>query len=201
MTKNDGKPAVSFYKAEKKPAAAANSANSDLQEQVDALTEERDKLQEFADGAERIFTPVAGDGGKDESGLEAMQRIVNERTSLKSEVKRLQDIINVGKPENERLMQERGDQDVKLADLTKERDDLQAQLHGIKTEYADFVKASDDVGKRLQDERDAAQQALTEGKVLPDKDKAIQIISSVKRVSDEMAAEIYDALTAPPAEG
>lgn len=51
--------------------------------------------------------------------------------------------------------------------------------------------------QNLTAERDAAQKAVQDNNVLPAREQAITIISSVKRVSDEMAAEIYTALTAP----
>lgn len=190
MTNNE-KPVVNFYKAENKADTTA-PAVSDLQNKLEAVTAERDELQRFSDQAQRILTPIAGDGDTDESGLEAMQRIVDERNALKSEAKRLQDIIDVGKPANENLMRERAELQKQVADLTKERTKLRA-------EYDDYVRASDETGAKLQAEREAAQQALADSKLLPSKEEAIQIISSVNRVSDTMAAEIYDALTAPPA--
>lgn len=192
MTKNDEKPVVNFYRAEKKPAPSS-TADSDLQGKLDSVTAERDELQRFSDEAQRIFTPVAGDGGKDESGLEAMQRIVNERNSLRFETKRLQDIIDVGKPANESLIKERAALELKVADLTKERDSLKAQLGGIKTEYDDYVKASDETGKQLQAERDAAQKALADGKVIPA--DALKRITDVKGVGEKLAPEILAALT------
>lgn len=72
-------------------------------------------LIDFVKKSEAIFMPIAGDGGTEESGLEAMQRIVDERNSLRDSVERLQGIINVGKPANEQLMREKADLQTKLA--------------------------------------------------------------------------------------
>lgn len=73
-------------------------------------------LIDFVKKSEAIFMPIAGDGGTEESGLEAMQRIVDERNSLRDSVERLQGIINVGKPANEQLMRERADLQSKLSE-------------------------------------------------------------------------------------
>lgn len=182
MTKNDEQPVVNFYRAEKKPAAPTGTADSDLQQKLDSVTAERDELQRFSDEAQRIFTPVAGDGGKGESGLEAMQRIVNERNSLRLETKRLQDIIDVGKPANESLMKERAALELKVADLTKERDKLK-----------DGLDTADQAGKQLQAERDAAQKALADGKLIPA--DALKRITDVNGVGDKLAPKILAALT------
>lgn len=65
-------------------------ASAALRADNDRLREERDALKTFVDAAQDIFLPVAGDHGQDEGGLEAMQRIVNERSSLKSELEQAQ---------------------------------------------------------------------------------------------------------------
>ncbi len=100
------------------------------------------RLTTFVKQSESIFLPVAGDGGREESGLEAMQRIVNERGSLQREVKRLQDIVDVGKPENERLMRERADLQGRVRDLQGELTATRTTVADLKAERDTLVTAS-----------------------------------------------------------
>ena len=126
--------------------------------------------------------PHAADGETPDQTLERLLREREQGQGAQRKVSSLEDIISRGKADNERLIREGGDQRTRLAELTKERDELQTRL-------ADVAK-----------ERDDAHQALAATTSLPPREKTVALISTVKRVSDEMAAEIYELLTNPPAE-
>ena len=126
--------------------------------------------------------PHAADGETPDQTLERLLREREQGHGAQRKVSSLEDIISRGKADNERLIREGGDQRTRLAELTKERDELQTRL-------ADVAK-----------ERDDAHQALAATTSLPPREKTVALISTVKRVSDEMAAEIYELLTNPPAE-
>lgn len=97
---------------------------------------------------------------------------------------------------------------VQLDEILKANHDLKDELDKVSDErdaLKESLDTADEAGKHLQAERDTLQARVTEleagnGQLLPAKDEAITRISSVKRVSDEMAAEIYTALTAPKSE-
>lgn len=86
-----------------------------------------------------------------------------------------------------------GNTDAEVTRLQGELSELQSQVETHATAQQEWEAER----TRLQGDLTAAQKAVTDGKLLPPREQAIATISAVKRVSDEMAAEIYDALTAP----
>lgn len=155
-------------------------ANHDLKADLDAMTQERDRLQ-----------------GALNSSAEQLKKAGEVGLSLTQRASEWERIANEQGAEVTKLTDQLATAQARIAELDKVSDERDALKESLDT--------ADEAGKHLQAERDTLQARVAEleagnGQLLPAKDEAITRISSVKRVSDEMAAEIYTALTAPKSE-
>lgn len=90
-------------------------------------------------------------------------RVTGERNGWELEAKRLQSIVDVGKPENEKLMRERADLQVKLADVTRDRDKLAADLAVAQTRITELESQHQATTEAPETPAELAQEQLQEG--------------------------------------